>query len=504
MNFVFIMTDTQNRSMVGAYGHRQVDTPNLDRLAAEGVRFDRAYTTCPLCTPARAGIFTGTHPPVNGAWCNNVPPYPTHPMWGKIFTHLGYRAGYTGKWHLDGSGYFGDGEPGGGFEPDWWYDGWRYAADIGKDMFDAYRGSRSPDALRQAGFTESHMWGHRVADRAIDFLEQTGDDPFILAVSFDEPHGPYVAPPEYWEKFDVEDIPPTEHFAGPLEGKPRLQEIHRNSSGKGDGWARQPDWTTRFYGCNSYIDREIGRVIDAVDRLHGQDTCIIYTSDHGDMLGAHGLTSKGAMMYEQITNIPLIVRAPGLAGGRACDAPVSHVDILPTMLDLAGASAPSCLHGQSLRPLLDGSAERTRDVAFISFTRFAINHDNWGEFYPIRCAVDGRYKLAINLFETDELYDLDSEAGEAVNRIDDPSLADVRDRLHDAILDEMDRVRDPFRSFRWGDRPWRTVREEFYSGGQRRAAPERFPFQPASLEADGTIGGTGEDDSRSPFADNPT
>lgn len=80
MNFVFIMTDTQNRSMVGAYGHRQVDTPNLDRLAAEGVRFDRAYTTCPLCTPARAGIFTGTHPPVNGAWGNNLPPYPTHPQ----------------------------------------------------------------------------------------------------------------------------------------------------------------------------------------------------------------------------------------------------------------------------------------------------------------------------------------------------------------------------------------------------------------------------------------
>lgn len=500
MNFVFIMTDTQNRSMVGAYGRSEVDTPNLDRLAAEGMRFDRAYTTCPLCTPARSGIFTGTHPPVNGAWCNNLPPYPTHPMWGDVFRHLGYRAGYTGKWHLDGSGYFGDGQPGGGFEPDWWYDGWRYAADIGEEMFGAYRGSRSPDDLRQAGFTESVMWGHRVADRAIDFLQQVDDDPFILAVSFDEPHGPYVAPPEYWEKFDTEDIPPTEHYGAPLEGKPRLQEIHRRAADP-DSWDGPSEATTRFYGCNSYIDREIGRVIDAVDRLHGEDTCIIYTSDHGDMLGAHGLTGKGPMMYEQITNIPLIVRAPGIAGGQASDAPVSHLDILPTMLEFAGADTPGCLHGQSLRPLLDGSADRTRGAAFLSFTRFAINHDNWGEFYPIRCATDGRYKLSINLFETDELYDLESDGGEAVNRIDDPSLTDVRDHLHDAILDEMDRVRDPFRSFRWGDRAWRTVREEFYRGGERRAAPERFPFQPASLEADGTISGVGEIDDRTPFSD---
>ncbi len=115
MNFVVIMTDTQNRDMVGAYGAgRVMDTPNLDRLAASGVRFDRAYTTCPLCTPARSGIFSGTHPVVNGAWCNNVPPYSTIPLMGAIFAHYGYRTAYTGKWHLDGSGYFGDGQAGGG------------------------------------------------------------------------------------------------------------------------------------------------------------------------------------------------------------------------------------------------------------------------------------------------------------------------------------------------------------------------------------------------------
>ena len=114
MNFCLIMTDTQNKSMVGAYGQPAVDTPHLDRLAETGLRFERAYTTCPLCTPARSGLFTGTHPPVNGAWCNNIAPSSSIPLLGTIFSQYGYRAAYTGKWHLDGSGYFGDGVPGGG------------------------------------------------------------------------------------------------------------------------------------------------------------------------------------------------------------------------------------------------------------------------------------------------------------------------------------------------------------------------------------------------------
>ena len=119
MNSVFIMTDTQTQSMVGAYGHPEVDTPNLDRLAERGMRFDRAYTACPVCTPARGVIFSGLHPQGNGAWCNNIAPANNMPLMGTMFRDLGMRAGYTGKWHLEGGGYFGNGIPDGGFEPDW-------------------------------------------------------------------------------------------------------------------------------------------------------------------------------------------------------------------------------------------------------------------------------------------------------------------------------------------------------------------------------------------------
>ena len=480
MNFVFIMTDTQNKDMVGAYGRPQMDTPNLDALAADGVRFERAYTSCPLCTPARGALFSGLHPQVNGAWCNNIGPGTQTALMGTIFRHHGYRAAYTGKWHLDGTAYFGDGVPGGGFEEEWWYDGKRYAEDIGPEMFRAYRRCHTPAALREAGFTEDNIWGHRVAGRAVDFLEKVGGEDFVLVVSFDEPHGPCVAPPEYWERFEHIGIPRRPNYNAPLDGKPEILHIQRRQvgedAGSPDGLMYQP----QFFGCNSYIDREIGRVIDATRRLHGEDTCILYTSDHGTQLRSHGLVGKGPMMYEETCNIPLIVRMPNGPRGAASDAVVSHVDLLPTMLELAGIERPEVLNGVSLTRTLSDPDARARDCALVNFHRFAINHDNHGEFYPIRCATDGRFKLVINLFETDELYDLRDDPYELTNRLDDPALLAERDRLHDWMLDEMDRIRDPFRSFRWGSRPWRKVREKSYRAGISRDRPAGFPFQPYS------------------------
>lgn len=481
MNFVFIMTDTQSRDMVGAYGMGEVvNTPHLDAFAASGTRFDRAYTTCPLCTPARSAMFSGTHPSVNGAWCNNVPPYGTIPLMGTLFSEAGYRTAYTGKWHLDGSGYFGDGEAGGGFEPEWWYDGKRYAEDVGPEVFERYRTGQVLE--------RENIWGHRVANRAIDFLKQAGDDPFVLVVSFDEPHGPYTPPPEFADAVDPEQIPMRPNFGASLEGKPGLQQIHQRQNWKeGQDWESYRDRLKRLYVDNAYIDREIGRVLAAVEAYHPEETTILYTSDHGDMQGSHGLSSKGPMMYEEITNVPLIIRTPEHEQGQVSSSLASHVDLLPTMLELAKLPCPESLQGISLCPVLTDPAASARERALLGFTRFAINHDDWGELYPIRCMTDGRYKLSINLHDSDELYDLEEDPYEMTNLIDEEQGSVVRDRLHDALLEELDRIRDPFRSYLWGDRSWRSVRTPFYFGGERRNPPRGFPFQPVGIEADGTI-----------------
>ncbi|MCB0044063.1 MAG: sulfatase-like hydrolase/transferase [Caldilineaceae bacterium] len=483
MNLVLIITDSQTKSMVGAYGNPEADTPNLDRMAAQGIRFERAYTSTPVCTPARGAIFTGMQPAVNGAWSNNLSPHRHIPLMGTIFRRYGYRAAYTGKWHLDGSEYFGDGEPDGGFEPDWWFDGYRYAHAIGPEMFARYKTAKTAQELRQAGFTEEKIWGHMVADRAVDFLESVGEDePFLLVVSFDEPHGPFIAPPEYWERFEDAEIPEPPNYNAPVTDKPAMQQIQRRQNGDVP-WIDRAAWIDRFYGCNAYIDREIGRVLDAVETLHAEDTAVIYTSDHGDMLGAHGLISKGPMMYEEITSIPFIVRIPGGPEGAVSNALISQIDLMPTLLELAGIEPPESLHGQSLAPLFRTPEAAVHEHVFISFNRFAINHDQFGAFYPIRCVRDERYKLAINLIDSDELYDLVEDPYETHNLIDDPAHAQVRNRLHKRLIDEMERIRDPFRAFAWENRPWQQLREPFYWGGENRKPPQGFPFEPKPLSA---------------------
>ncbi|MGH2369478.1 MAG: sulfatase/phosphatase domain-containing protein, partial [Chloroflexota bacterium] len=226
-----------------------------------------------------------------------------------------------------------------------------------------------------------------------------------------------------------------------------------------------------YFGCNSFIDSEIGRVIDAVDRYVPDNTWIIYTSDHGEMRGAHGLYGKAAAVYEEIAHIPLIVRPPragfeeAAAVGTRVPTLASHIDVLPTMLELAGLDVPPALEGESLAPLLAGHAGDPERSVFVEFHRFAAQGDALGGFHPMRAVVKGRYKLAVHLHDTDELYDLESDPAELRNRIDDPQLAPVRDALHDEVLDWMYANRDPFRAPAWERRSWRQRRRLSFDGG---------------------------------------
>jgi uncharacterized sulfatase len=455
-NIVFILTDTQSKCMVGAYGAPQFRTPRLDELAASGMRFERAYTACPLCTPARGAMFSGMWPANNGAWANEMSPMRHVPLAGEVFRALGYRAAHTGKWHLDGAGYHGGGNPDGGFESDWWYDGARYLADIGQDRHRAMVKARSDAAaLRALGVTAADIWRHRVADRAIDFLERVGDERFLLVVSFDEPHGPFVVPPAFADAVDPATLPRRPNFGASLAGKPQLQQRQAAQYPVGD-WPdfvreRAPHWN-----CNAYVDSEIGRVVDAVRRRHGDDTFIVYTADHGDMMGSHGLRSKGAMMYEETVNVPFIVTGPGIAAGSVSRALVSHLDLLPTFLAWAGKAQPAYMPGVSLLPVLANPSATVREVVSAQYNRFGLYHDGNGDFCQIRCLMDGRYKLVVNLSDTDEFYDLENDPFELCNLIAEPSASGQRDALHDRLLAQMDAVSDPLRGDGWRNRPWRT------------------------------------------------
>jgi uncharacterized sulfatase len=467
-NFVFIMTDTQATNVVGAYGHPDLRTPNIDRLAEDGIKFERAYTTCPLCTPAWAGIFTGIYGHTAGAWTNNLALGKNIVTMGQRFRDGGYDTAYIGKWHLDGHDYFGTGICPDGWDPDYWFDGKNYLDTLSQEEITLWRRQlNSLEDLKAHNVEAEFTWAHRIGDRALDFLQQqvTGDeaDPFLLVVSYDEPHHPFTAPPAFVEMFSEYDYPLGAKAFDTLEGKPAHQREWAASDAVGD---RIKDGTYRhpmYFGCNSFVDAEIGRVIDAVHRCAPENTIIIFTSDHGDMLGAHQLTGKGPVMYEGIAHIPLIVEMPEGYGGQTISTPVSHIDLLPTMLTLAGMDVPPIMEGESLVDQLNGEEDPDRAVV-IGFQRYEIEHDSWGGFQPVRAIVDDRYKLVINLHTTDELYDMQEDPDEVNNLIESEAHAEARDALHDRLLTWMNEKRDPFRGPIWERRPWRTERRLQWRG----------------------------------------
>lgn len=454
-NFVLIMTDTQATNVLGAYGHPEMKTPHIDNLAKTGMVFERAYTCCPICSPARAAIFTGIYPHNSGPWANDLPVGNNIMNMGQRFQAGGYHTVYIGKWHLSGHDYFDSGICPPGWDDEYWYDGARYLSELTDEEKMLWRqGLKSVDDLRNQRIQPDFTWAHRSTDRAIKFLQKRREEPFLLVISYDEPHHPWTCPAEFAEKFEDFSYDPGPAGEDALTNKPAHQQEWSAASSWPDHKKRNE--LSLYFGCNAYVDAEIGRIIDAVHLYSPQDTFIIFTSDHGELLGSHQLTGKGACMYEEITHIPLIIEQPGQKrSGQRCSSLVSHIDLLPTMLELAGLANPPILDGNSLVPLLAGCEQSERSIA-LEFNRYEAESDSFGGFLPIRCWMKDHYKLVINLLSTDELYDLLVDPYEMDNLIEKPQVSKVRDELHDELLNWMNEKRDPFRGYIWERRPWRS------------------------------------------------
>ena len=476
---VFIMTDTQRADMVGCYGNTDMKTPALDRLAAEGVRFDRAYTCQPVCGPARSAIFTGLYPHSNGVLGNSMAPADNVKTVGQRLRDNGFHTAYIGKWHLDGGDYFGLGRCPDGWDDDYWYDMRRYLEELSPADRVRSRLRRTSHEIDK-GFT----FGHRCSNRAVDFLAKHQDEDFFLIVSFDEPHGPFLCPKPWCDMYRDYRFPKSPNVWDTLDDKPEHQRAWAGGSLGEDKDAkvlRYPD----YLGCNAFVDHQIGRVIEAIDR-YAPDALVIYTSDHGDMLDSHSIMNKGPVMYDEITRMPLLVRWPKVtSAGSVCPHPVSHIDLVPTIMDAAGLTVAKWLDGKSLVETLRSPETRINDAVFMEFHRYEMAHDGFGGFQPIRAAFDGRYKLVINLLATDEFYDLETDPHEMKNLIDSPEHFSARNALHNRLLDWMNETRDALRGYYWERRPWRTDAREAtwdYTGCTRQRENEEY--EPRELDYD--------------------
>jgi uncharacterized sulfatase len=478
---VVIMTDTQTTDMVGCYGNSDMKTPHLDGLAADGVRFDRAYCCQPVCTPARSAIFTGTFPHSNGAWSNCMPLGDNVQNLGRRLSDQGMHTAFVGKWHLDGGDYFGTGTCPDGWDPDYWYDMRNYLEELSPE--DRKR-SRDPRTNAAHNLTEDFTFGHRVSNRAIDFLSKCGEEEFMLVVSYDEPHHPFLCPEPFASMYDDYELPKRPNVWDTLDDKPDHQRVWAGPSVKEDKDALHIKHSA-FFACNSYVDYEIGRVVSAIDQ-YVPDALVVYLSDHGDPLHSHSLEGKGPAMYEEIVRTPLIVRWPGvLPKGSVSSTVVSHVDIAPTLFEAAGKPMPKLFEGESfLGAALDPASTQDRS-AFMEFGRFEVDHDGFGGFQPIRAVRDSRYKLVVNLMTQDEFYDVEEDPYEMTNLIDEESRKNQRDRLHDALLDWMNRTRDPFRGYYWERRPWRKdARKATWDYTAMTRQRENEEYEPRQLDYD--------------------
>jgi uncharacterized sulfatase len=469
---VVIMTDSQRWDMVNAYRRTGLATPNLDRLAAMGVRFDRAYNCQPLCTPARSALFTGIWPHGNGCWSNNLPLGQGVRSLGERLTSAGIHAAYIGKWHLDNTDYFGAGKAPAGWDPAVWYDMRNYLEEL--SPADRIRSRREETVAED--IPASFTFGHRCSNRAIEFISQHADEDFLLVVSYDEPHGPFLCPKSYNDRYRDYVFPGGPNLQDDLSGKPEHQRIWSEVAMRGrnadDLAYRHP----AFFGSNEFIDHEIGRVVDTIDRSC-PTALVAYTSDHGHMALSHRLHIKGPAMYDEITRVPFIVRWPGRApAGAVAPHPVSHISLTPTVLDYFGVQESDGLDGSSLLPVVCDPARRIADAIFMEYGRYETDHDGFGGFEPVRSAFNGRFKLVINLLGTDELYDLKDDPHEMRNIIESGIYRTERDELHGMLMAWMNETRDPFRGMHWHKRSWRTDAPPFtwhYTRGNRHRRVEK-------------------------------
>jgi len=457
-NLLWIMTDQQRRDSIGAYGNPAIKTPNLDRLAEGGVRFNQCYIATSPCSPSRASLLTGLYAHTHGVVVNNIVLPEDVPSLGNTLKAAGYRAAWVGKWHLGPTD-----SPKHGFT-DKWVDHARsyrdYLERVGLlQAFPERRGGSAwPRGVRygRSPVPEEHFLETFLAREAISFLEESGSQPFCLAVSFRAPHPP-VTPPEPWYSMYPRDkVPLPANFHDDMENKPLWQRQRR--TGRMDSGRRGArkwegttfpksrvlaEWTEEewreiialYYGFVSYVDNWTGKVLEALDRQGLTDnTIVLYTTDHGDMMGSHGLITK-SYIYDEDMRVPLVMRYPPLIKpGTATDALVSNVDVFPTLLEMMGVKVPRGVQGRSFLPVLEGEAQPHRDAAFMEVASRGI-----------KAVRTGRWKYTVNWRprDLDELYDMENDPLELRNLATDPEHADACERLRKRILDWMRETRDP-------------------------------------------------------------
>jgi iduronate 2-sulfatase len=407
LNVLFIVADDLYWK-IGLYGHPEVRTPNLERLAARGRRFDAAYAQYPICNPSRTSFMTGWRPERTHVWGNADAPRAS--LRGAVplqehFKANGYTTARLGKIYH------------GPFETQFQWDLAEDAPDrpeatVADD--EAFEARVIPTTRDDAAEPDGHT-----ARRAAQVIEQHRDRPFFVAVGFVRPHGPWMAPRRYFDLYPPSGVTLPRQVASDLDDVPRVA-LKRGAEPSIPAAKRQ-EALAAYYACVTFMDAQVGVLLDTLDRLSLWDrTVVVFLSDHGIQRGEHGLWRKN-VLFEESARVPLVVAAPQVARpGTPSPALVELVDVYPTVAALAGVPVPSGLDGVSLRPLLDDPRARVKDVAFTVSSR--------GRRLG-RSVRTARYRYTWWRPDAAELYDHENDPGEHRNLARDPRQRETVARL---------------------------------------------------------------------------
>lgn len=460
-NILWICPDMQRFDTIEGLNNDFIRTPNIRKLMSESVTLTHTYTQCTVCSPSRASFLTGRYPHTTGLRALGQSIHRDERLITRLLADAGYACGLSGKLHL--SPTFG-----GRLEEriDDGYSVFDWSHDLtklwpGHNMWRVWLGEQGvkwPDAPPGK---EALAWGVPIdpkytqtawcSDRAIQFMRGQKDfTPWLMSVNIFQPHAPYWPTEEYLDHYRASDIPSPNYREGELKNKPVYQQVDSRAAlgGHGTSFTGTSDLEHRkmkaaYYAMIEQVDTEVGRMLQTLEETGQVDnTIVIFMSDHGEMLGDHGIFEKGPYFYEGAIRVPMILRWPGrYKAGLKSDALVEMVDLAPTLMEAAGLSIPVGMQGTSLTGLLTGQTAKHRDSIYCEY------FDSFSLYEPppmAACVRTEQYKLAYyqNL-NVGELYDLEKDATETYNLWDSPGARSIREKMMLILMDRMFDTIDP-------------------------------------------------------------
>jgi len=474
---ILLITSDQHHWMSMGYNNSEVKTPNLDRLAAKGTIFNRGYTVNPTCTPTRASIITGQYPSQHGAWSLGTKLPETAHTVGEDFQKSGYHTALIGKAHfqqlVDHPHYRSIESNPHQQNLDWWrmFDGPFYgfeSVQLVRNHADEYHvGQHYAIWMEEKGFDwkkcfwkpagnaepqygawnipEEYHYDSWIAERTNLLLDRyaENDENFFLWASFPDPHPPYLIPEPWASMYDPDKLTlpalvPGEHDANPphfqktQEEKPdySMYEEKDGSYMHGFGSHLSSDETRRknmalYYGMVSMMDKYIGKILDKLDESGlTENTAVVFTTDHGHLFGQHGMTAKGAFLYEDMVKLPYIVSMPGtIPEGKTSEALQSIVDLAPTFLSIAGIEIPRTMTGVDQKNVWYGNEESARDHVIVE------NHHQPTTIHQ-RTYINKRYKITVYHKQNfGEMFDIQQDPNEIKNLWDVPETQTLKGEL---------------------------------------------------------------------------